>query len=308
MRACRVAVTKYVRARATLAAVAALAILGSAGCTASSDDSAAVVPDVAEPTDDSMEDMLDPCSRANLTTVEPGALTFVTPAAPAPPYFLTDQPADQQGLESVFAYALAEQLGFRSAEVTWEIVDATQILGGEFVDYDVAIGGFTDRGERFPAIEYSQPYFQSRVDVVVESDRVRAALVGTGDANGPRVEDLRWAAEIQGPGPEWLVERGWLAAAEVDVTFRGAEQADAAAASTDVRLIDEPTLTWLTEVVGRGAQPLAYADAPTAEYVLAMVAGNPLAACVDRALGEMSTDGRIVDLVDEWLDTRNWEQ
>lgn len=308
MRVCRAAVTRSVPTRLAIAAVSALGLVALSGCAAASDEAAAPVPAVSEGDDASMAEMLDPCSRPNLTTVEPGALTFATVAAPAPPYFLTDQPADQLGLESALAYALAEQLGFRPAEVTWEIAEADQILSGEFVDYDVALGGFTDQTGRFPALEYSESYLQTQVDVVVESDPVRQALVGTGDADGPRIEDLRWGAEIQGPGRTWLSDRGWLDGGDIAQSFRGALGADAAAANTDARLIDEPTLTWLTEVEGRDLERLAYADAPQAAYALAMVAGNPLASCVNRAMGEMSSDGRIADLADEWLDSRNWDQ
>jgi ABC-type amino acid transport substrate-binding protein len=137
--------------------VALVAGLVISGCSANPEDEvdlASVEPDVNA----SVESvMLDPCAKPNLTTVEPGALTFVTPEVPAPPYFQSEIPADRLGLDADFAYALAEQLGYRPGQVVWEFAPVEQIVQGEFVDFDVAVGGITQVVEG-PVVAVAVPY------------------------------------------------------------------------------------------------------------------------------------------------------
>lgn len=260
-------------------------------------------------------DILDPCAKPNLTTVEPGAITFATPAGPVPPYFLTDEPSDQLGLESALAYAIAEELGFRNQEVTWEVVPAEQILTGAFVDFDIALGGFVARPDEFPIIDYSTPYLVTGTDLVANEDDVRGVLVGgVGSAAATTQDDaaqlspldLRWTASVQGLGRPWLASQGWLSDRGLTIWARGGLEMIAAEDGSDVRIIDEPTRSWLTTIAEEEVAVVPGVTPPDAEYSLAMVAGNPLVACVDRALGELSETGQLSDLTATWLEPAAW--
>lgn len=149
---------KY-RSTSVLAVIAAALLAG--GCASASDQQGTGASSVIDVQEDSRASVLDPCAKPNLTTVEPGALTFATNPLPAPPFFLTDEPSDRAGLESDLAYELAAQLGFRPGEVTWEVVTSDQILSGEFLDYDVAIGGFSPTSEPASPLAFSQPYLEA---------------------------------------------------------------------------------------------------------------------------------------------------
>lgn len=301
------------RARTVMVLVGAAALL--AACASSGDDGVALPlePDPSPSTE--AVDILDPCAKPNLTTVEPGALTFATPAGPMPPYFLTDEPSDQLGLESALAYVLAEQLGFRNQEVTWEVVPAEQVLTGEFTDFDIALGGFVARPDEFPIIDYSTPYLVTSVDVVATGDDVRGVLVGGAGStavatqeDAPRLTplDLRWTASVQGLGRPWLASQGWLSDRGLTIWARGGLEMIAAEDGTDVRIIDEPTQEWLTTIAEEEVSIVPGVTPPDAEYSLAMVAGNPLVACVERALGEMSETGQLQELTTTWLDPVMW--
>lgn len=178
-------------------------------CTASADQQAITTTPEQEDQPDAVSEMLDPCAKPNLTTVEPGALTFTTSIVPDPPFFLTDKPSDREGFDSEFAYELAARLGFRPGEVTWEIVPADLVLSGEFVGYDVAIGGYVPESIETTSVDFSQSY----------------------------------------------LDRG----------------------------LSSET------------------NAPDDAFALALVAGNPLLACVDRALSELSDEGTLVGLRERWL-------
>lgn len=289
--------------------LAALALGGLlvSGCAASDGDDAA---GSVVPTDDDAETelvILDPCSKPNLTTVEPGALTFTTGAAPAQPYFLTDEPADRAGFESELAYALAAELGFRPQEVTWEIVPAQDVLTGTFLDYDIAIGGYVARPDEYPAIAYSAPYLETTTVLDVNDDNVRRSLLGVAGEDVPAASTLRFASPVQGIGRPWLIGRGWIPdGGGLALWASGGDEMELARNSTDARLIDEPTAQWLATVRGLEVTDVAGVSPPEVEYSLAMVAGNPLAACVDRALAELSEKGGVEQIADQWLAPDAW--
>jgi len=275
------------------------------GCAGGNSDGGA---DSLTPQNDDAETelvVLDPCAKPNLTTVEPGALTFTTSAAPAPPYFLSDEPADRLGLESELAYAIAEQLGFRPQEVTWELVPAQDVLTGTFLDYDIAIDGYVARPDEFPAIAYSAPYLETTTVLDVRTDDVRRSLLGVNAEIRP--SSLRFAAPVQGTGRPWLLSKGWIPeGGGLAIWARAGSEMEQARESTDARLIDEPTRQWLETVAGEDVTNVAGVEPPAVAFSLAMVGGNPLAACVDRALAELTETGQLESIRATWLAPEAW--
>ena len=251
---------------------------------------------------------LDPCAKPNLTTVEPGALTFATSSVPAPPYFLTDEPADRLGFEADLAYVLAEVLGFRPGEVTWEFVPRAQIESGEFTQFDVAVGGFTGDDSAFLA--YSRPYLEIDLAVVSDSPAAVAELAGprddqSGDSEATR---LQWAG--RGHDPERLGLLGPATLGDV-VPYDGADQLlsdSSIRRSVDVIIADNWVTAWLTDIAEDRSLIDVGIDAGATNYVMAVVAGNPLASCVDRALEEMSENGSLAQLRSRWSDPAQWRE
>ena len=68
-----------------------------------------------------------------------GVLTVATDQPAYPPWFENNQPASGQGYESAVAYAVAAQLGFTKAQVTWayEPFDDSYAPGPKKFDFDV---------------------------------------------------------------------------------------------------------------------------------------------------------------------------
>ena len=260
---------------------------------------------------DSLSSTLDPCAKPNLTTVEPGALTFATSAVPAPPYFLTDEPADRLGLEADLAYVLAEQLGYRPGEVTWEFVAADQILAGEFTDFDVALGGYTASNSTGSPVEFTRPYLASDLVLLSDSPAVAGALNGTATEDSPALDpmQLRWAT--RGNGPAALGPMGEGPMIRGTVVFDGADQLVADAPirrSADVVVVDEWIASWLSDVANEEIPVVSGLDVGATEYVMAVVSGNPLLPCVDRALEEMSETGSLAQLRERWGDPAQWRE
>ena len=264
-------------------------------------------PNVVPQPDDVQPELeaLDPCSRPNLTTVEPGALTFTTSTAPAQPFFLSDEPADRLGFESELAYSVAEQLGFRPQEVTWEFAPAEDVLTGTFVDFDIAVDGYVARPDEFPAITYSTPYLETTTVLDVSNDDIRRILLGVNSQTPPSA--LRFAAPVQGAGRPWLLEKGWIPeGGGLAMWARAGSEMEQARESTDAQLLDAFTGQWLEEVADLEVSGVAGVDPPDIAMSFAMVQGNPLVSCVDRALAEMSESGDLEAITEMWLSPEMW--
>lgn len=219
------AVNERVPRHQLLVGLVAVGALLLTGCSSASSQEPVVPTPEVDANAEALAAMLDPCAKPNLTTVEPGAITFATSSVPAPPFFLTDDPSDREGLDADLAYSLAEVLGFRPGQVTWEFVPPEQVLAGEFVDYDLALGGFTATGTEGSPVVFSQPY------LVVDAD----ALPDPRPEQSPNEDD------------------------------------------------------------GQDA------TADAVELSFALVSGNPLLACTNRALDEMSEVGTLDELGVRWM-------
>ena len=75
---------------------------------------------------------------------------------------------------------------------------------------------------------------------------------------------------------------------------------------TDAQLIDEPTRQWLESIANIDVSNVAGVDPPDIALSFAMVGGNPLVACVDRALAELSESGELETIVETWLNPEMW--
>ena len=298
------AVNDRVPPQRLFASVGLVGVLTLAGC-ASPVVQEPVAPAPEDDDQASVASMLDPCAKPNLTTVEPGALTFVTSAVPAPPFFLSDQPADRLGLEADLAYELARTLGFRPGEVAWEYAPVEQIMTGEFTDYDIAIGGFAPSEDDRDALDYSQSYLGADLVVMSEDPEAIAAIV---DASGD-LDSIRWAYTAQGPAPSFLADRGL--SLESVTSIVGADQVARGAEirrRTNAVVIDGISAQWLSETTGERLPVITGLSPTTASFALALVSGNPLLDCVDRALNEMSELGTLDDLRERWLSPAQWRQ
>ena len=78
------------------------------------------------------------CAPASLQTVTPDTLTIATSEPAFEPWMVDNDPSNGQGFESAVAYAVAEQLGYSEAQVTWARVAFDEaIVRQEGWDFDI---------------------------------------------------------------------------------------------------------------------------------------------------------------------------
>ena len=103
------------------------------------------------------------------------------------------------------------------------------------------------------------------------------------------------------PGKGWIPEGGGLA-----MWARAGSEMQESRIVTDAQLIDEPTRQWLESIANIDVSNVAGVDPPDIALSFAMVQGNPLAACVNRALAELSESGELETIVETWLNPEMW--
>ncbi len=136
-----VAIVSKIRVALFLSLVVALAV--AVGCGSSDDDS-------SDDSTSASSVSLDDCTPDQLQTKADGTLTVATDKPAFPPYVIDDDPTNGKGFESAVAYAIADQLGFDQADVTWTRVpfNSSYAPGPKDFDFDVNQISITPKRER----------------------------------------------------------------------------------------------------------------------------------------------------------------
>lgn len=131
------------RLRATATASALLlTMLAVTSCSGSATDAPVGEPPAPSASSSLLpeEAALDECSNPNLTVVNPGQLTVGAQRVDLEPLVIDGTPSTGDGFEPALTYALAETLGFGSADVSWVLVDPGVDPFGAGPRVDFAIG------------------------------------------------------------------------------------------------------------------------------------------------------------------------
>src|SRR5947207_8922604 len=123
------------------------------------------------------------CTGKALATQTQGQLTVATDKPAYPPYFENDDPTNGKGFESAVAYAIADQLGYSSADVRWvtEPFNSSYAPGPKSFDFDVNEISITPK--RAEHVDFSAPYYTANQAVV--------AAKGSSAASAKTLADLK---------------------------------------------------------------------------------------------------------------------
>ncbi len=248
------------------------------------------------------------CARENLTLVSPGQLTVGTDIPAFPPWFGTGAPVEDvadlgpEGYEGAVAYAVAERLGFGPDEVVWTYVPFNQSYkpGPKPFDFDINQISYTAKRDR--AVDFSESYY--------DVNQALVALEGTPITESRSLEDLRpytLATQIGTTSFDYIVQV-IQPEAEPGAYDRLIDSIQALkAGQVDGIVVDLPTAFYVTAVqVPKGVIVGQFPPAGGVQeyFAMAFEEGNPLVACVNRALEELKADGTLQALQAEWLSSR----
>jgi polar amino acid transport system substrate-binding protein len=225
-----------------------------------------------------------------------GTLTVATDKPAYPPWFADNDPANGKGYESAVAYAVAAQLGFKKSQVKWayEPFNDSYAPGPKKFDFDANEVSVTPA--RAQAVTFSTSYYN-----------VQQALVAL---NGTPIVTKHTPADL----------KGYVFGDQVGTT-------SLAFINSQIQPTQTPKVYESLNDVKQGLQThqiaALVADTPTAQYIssseikhslmvgqfpstgehfgLLFHKGNPLVACVDKALATLNRNGTLAALEKKYL-------
>ena len=264
---------------AALAAAVALSLTGCSSSDSASTESAS-------------------CERADLQTVTEGKLTIATGEPAYYPWVIDDKPESAEGFEGAVAYAVATQLGFDAADVTWVRTTFDSAVTPGEKNFDFNLQQFSITEERKAAVDFSSPYYTapqaivsfkgSKIEGATTIEALKAAKLGA--AVGTTSLD---AIETQiGSTPQVFNDN----AAAVSALKNN---------QIDGLVVDLPTAFYLSAVeVPNG---LIIGQLPSTgdgdSFGLLLSKGSPITGCVSAAVDAITADGTLAAIEDQWLAT-----
>ena len=243
------------------------------------------------------------CSKASLQTRTPGRLTVGTDKPAYAPWFVDDEPSNGKGFESAVAYAVAKQLGYEQADVTWSVVSFNQATAPGPKTFDVDINQVSITDARKKTLDFSTGYYDV-AQAVVSTARSKAAKVTT----LAELKALKLGAQVG--TTSYTAASTTIAPTQKVAVFNSNDDAKAALANgqIDAIVVDLPTGLFLSAVGakdggiddGKLVGQLPTSGAPE-QFGMVLDKGSALTSCVSGAVDALRADGTLTRLEQQWL-------
>src|SRR3954454_10384752 len=243
-------------------------------------------------------------SGANCPTISPGTLTIGTDNPAYPPWYggaeghkwKVSDPYSRKGYESAVAYAVARQLGYPASKVKWVYVPFAKSFapGKKNFDFDITQISYTP--QRAKVVDFSSSYYDVNQAIVVRN--------GTPIAKAKPIAALKpYTLAAQLGTTSYSFIRSTIKPKSVKV-FNSNDKAVFALKNklVDGVVVDLPTAFYVTAVQVPNSKILGQFASTTGEHFgMVFQKGNPLRACVNRALATMRRNGTLARIQSTWL-------
>lgn len=262
-------------AAVSVAALAMTACGGSASSAASSVASSAASSEAAS------------SAAAELTTVETGKLTMATNAT-FPPYEMTTDSGELEGIDVDTAKAIAEKLGLE-LQIDDMDFDAA-LLSVQQGKADIVMAGVTVTDERKAVMDFSDSYATGIQSIIVPND---SDIASPDDLAGKKIGTQRgttgyiYCSDDFGEDSVVAYDNGLTA---VQALNNG--QVDA------VVIDNAPATEYVAANPGLKVLDTSYAEE---DYAIGMAKGSALEDAVNKALEELKADGTLQAIVDKYI-------
>ena len=262
-------------AAVSVAALALTACGGSASSAASSVASSAASSEAAS------------SAAAELTTVEAGKLTMATNAT-FPPYEMTTDSGEIEGIDVDTAKAIAEKLGLE-LQIDDMDFDAA-LLSVQQGKADIVMAGVTVTDERKAVMDFSDSYATGIQSIIVPND---SDIASPDDLAGKKIGTQRgttgyiYCSDDFGEDSVVAYDNGLTA---VQALNNG--QVDA------VVIDNAPATEYVAANPGLKVLDTSYAEE---DYAIGMAKGSALEDAINKALEELKADGTLQAIVDKYI-------
>jgi polar amino acid transport system substrate-binding protein len=225
-----------------------------------------------------------------------GALTVATDKPAYPPWFANNNPADGRGYESAVAYAVAAQLGFKRSQVRWayEPFNDSYAPGPKKFDFDINEISVTP--QRAQAVTFSISYYADQQALV--------ALKGT------PIVTRHTPAELK--GYIFGDQVGTTSLAFINDSIQPTSTPKVYETLNDVKsalqthqiaafVTDTPTAQYISSSEIPHSVMVGQFPSTGEHYGLLFHKGDPLVACVNKALTTLTRNGTLHSLATKYL-------
>jgi polar amino acid transport system substrate-binding protein len=248
------------------------------------------------------------CSKADLNTVSSGKLTVGTDNPAYPPWYggnppkgskwKISDPNSGKGFESAVAFAVAKQLGFARADVTWKYVPFARSYAPGKKAFDFDINQISYSPARAKVVDFSNSYYDVNQAIVV--------LKGTKIASAHSLAALRgYKFGVQIGTTSYSAVLKQIKPSSKPAVYDTNDKAVFALKTKqiDALVVDLPTAFYVTAVqVPKGTILGQLPTAPGGEHFgMVFQKGSPLTACVNAALNRLKATGALKTIQSTWL-------
>ncbi len=225
-----------------------------------------------------------------------GTLTVATDKPVYPPWFADNNPANGKGYESAVAYAVAAQLGFKKSQVKWayEPFNDSYAPGPKKFDFDANEVSVTPA--RAQAVTFSTSYYNVQQALV--------ALKGTPIVTKHTPADLK--------GYVFGDQVGTTSLAFINSQIQPTQTPKVYESLNDVKqglqthqiaalVADTPTAQYISSSEIKHSLMVGQFPSTGEHFGLLFHKGNPLVACVDKALATLNRNGTLAALEKKYL-------
>jgi polar amino acid transport system substrate-binding protein len=241
---------------------------------------------------------------ASCPTLTAGTLTIGTDNPAYPPWFGGNEghhwkisdPYSGKGYESAVAYAVAKQLGYSAAKVKWVYTPFSKSFapGKKSFDFDITQISYTPA--RAKVVDFSDSYYDVNQAIVVRN--------GTPIAKVRTIAGLRpYTLSAQLGTTSYAFIKTRIKPKNLKV-YNTNDKAVFALKNklVDGVVVDLPTAFYVTAVQVPNSKILGQFTSTTGEHFgMVFQKGNPLRACVNRALATMKRNGTLKRIQATWL-------
>ena len=285
--------------RRSLIAFAPAVALLLAACGSSSGGSSSSTPAASGSGSSSAASPSSTCSPSSLQTFTPGTFTVATGNPAFPPWVVDDKPESGKGYEAAVTYAVAKQLGYTDAQVTWIRTTFDSAIAPGPKKFDVNIQQFSISEDRKKAVDFSSGYYDLTQAVVsykgspIEKATTVAAL-----------KDAKLGAQLGTTSLQAITDV--IAPTNKPSVFKDNATAVSALKNHQIAglVVDLPTAFYISAaeipdglIVGQ--LPNTADQKEQLGFLLAK--GSPLTTCVTQAVDALRADGTLAKLQETWL-------
>jgi polar amino acid transport system substrate-binding protein len=247
-------------------------------------------------------------TAASCPTVTDGQLTIGTDNPAFPPWFgggsktskwKINDPSTGKGYESAVAYAIAKRLGYAKAQVKWTFVPFNKSFAPGSKSFDFDINQISITPARAKVVSFSKSYYDVNQAIVVNKGTKIAAVRGI-----KGLEQYKLGAQLGTTSFQFIKDR--IKPAQQPSVFNSNATAVLALKNKQIDglVVDLPTAFFVTAVQVPNGKILGQFEnkgKTTDSFGVVLAKGNPLTACVNKAVTALRGNGTLKNLQRIWL-------